>query len=165
MLGVPLYNFSYPASFKAWIDNVVRVDRTVSFDPSNPEDPFTPLLADRPRHAVILSSRGGFGLGPGGELAHMNHLEASVRTALGFIGIEHFHRVAIEFQEEGGERLEDSIREALASAQALVPRLQADIHPVATPAISSGTWHGQAILAYPSHVHRLDVSMGKEVFA
>lgn len=126
VLGVPMYNFSYPAAFKAWIDNVVRLDRTVSFDPSNPEDPFTPLLADRPRHAVVLSSRGGFGLGPGGALAHMNHLEASVRTALEFIGIRHFHEIAIEYQEEGGERLAASIRDALAEVERLVARLQRD---------------------------------------
>ena len=83
-----------------------------------------PLLNDRPRHAVILSSRGGHGLGAGGPLAHMNHLEASVRTALGLIGIEYFHEVAIEYQEEGGERLQRSIRDALAEVESLVGRLQ-----------------------------------------
>lgn len=123
VLGVPLYNFSYPAAFKAWIDNIVRVGRTVDFDPANHEAPFTPLLADRPRHAVILSSRGGFDLGPGGALAHMNHLEASVRTALEFIGIEHFHELAIEYQEEGGERLARSTRDALAGVERLVAEL------------------------------------------
>lgn len=124
VLGVPMYNFSYPAAFKAWIDQIVRLERTFSVDPSNPADPVVPLLNDRPRHAVILSSRGGHGMGPGGPLAYINHLEASVRTALEFIGIEHFHEVAIEFQEEGGERLQQSIREALAEVESLVARLQ-----------------------------------------
>jgi len=131
VLGVPLYNYSYPAAFKAWIDQIVRVERTIYFDPANVDHPVGPLLNDRPRHAVILSSRGGHGLGAGGPLAHLNHLEASVRTALELIGIEHFHEIAIEYQEEGGERLDASIREALAGVERLVSRLQRD--DAATP--------------------------------
>jgi len=124
VLGVPLYNYSYPAAFKAWIDQIVRVERTFSYDLANMAHPVKPLLNDRPRHAVILSSRGGYGLGAGGPLAPMNHLEASVRTALEFIGVEHFHEIAIEYQEEGGARLNASIRDALTGVERLVTRLQ-----------------------------------------
>jgi len=130
VLGVPLYNYSYPAAFKAWIDQIVRVERTIYFDPANIDHPVGPLLNDRPRHAVILSSRGGFGLGAGGPLAHLNHLEASVRTALELIGIAHFHEIAIEYQEEGGERLDASVRNALAEVERLVARLQRNAFPV-----------------------------------
>ncbi|WIX32274.1 NAD(P)H-dependent oxidoreductase [Salinicola sp. JS01] len=129
VLGIPLYNYSYPAPFKAWIDQIVRLGRTIGFDPSNLEHPVLPLLNDRPRQAVILSSRGGHGLGAGGTMAHMNHLEASVRTALELIGIERFHEIAIEYQEEGGERLQRSIREALGQVEKLVARLQAIEEP------------------------------------
>ena len=62
VLGVPLYNFGMPAGFKAWIDNIVRVDRTVAFDPNRPDDPYLPLLNDRrvlpcccPHAAVMVS--------------------------------------------------------------------------------------------------------------
>ncbi|MCU5786660.1 FMN-dependent NADH-azoreductase [Alloalcanivorax marinus] len=147
VLGVPLYNYSYPAAFKAWIDQIVRVERTLSLDPSNLEHPVGPLLNDRPRHAVILSSRGGHGLGAGGPLAHMNHLEASVRTALELIGIEHFHEVAIEYQEEGGERLQRSIRDALVEVERLVVRLQA-----ARDEFNQGHYHqGHARIASGVH--------------
>ena len=88
-----------------------------------PDDPFTPLLADRPRHAVILSSRGGAGFEPGGELAHLNHLEPGLSTALEFIGITRIHRIAVEHQEEGGERLAASVREAEQRVEVLVSRL------------------------------------------
>ena len=82
VLGVPLYNFSAPSGFKAWIDNVIRQGRTVVIDPGNPDAPYSPMLSDRPRVAVLISSRGGHGMEPGGPYAHMNHLEPSVRTAL-----------------------------------------------------------------------------------
>lgn len=123
VLGLPLYNFNVPAAFKAWIDQVVRINKTVAFNPDDHLNPFVPLLADRPRHAIVLSSRGGYGLGPGGEFAHMNHLEPSVATALGFMGINEMHSIAIEHQEEGGEVLAESIRQAEAKVDQLAKKL------------------------------------------
>lgn len=123
VLGIPLYNFNVPAAFKAWIDQIVRINKTVAFNPDDHLNPFVPLLADRPRHAVVLSSRGSHGFDPGGEFAHMNHLEPSVRTALGFIGINEMHSIAIERQEEGGEVLAESIRLAETKVDRLVNEL------------------------------------------
>ncbi|MDI5986582.1 NAD(P)H-dependent oxidoreductase [Halomonas sp. M4R5S39] len=133
VLGVPMYNFGPPAAFKAWIDNIVRIGRTVDFDmqqgahPFVPLEHYVPLLADRPRHAVLLSSRGGFGFDQQDPLAAFNHLEPSVRTALQFIGIGAFHDIAIEHQEEGGEALAASTESALTRIDQLVERLHSEI--------------------------------------
>ena len=124
VIGAPLYNFGMPAALKAWVDQVVRIGRTVSLDPTNPQDPYVPGLNDRPRHAVILSARGGAGFGAGGELAHMNHLEPGLSTALEFIGITRIHCIAIENQEVGGELLAASVAEAHQRVEALVDELQ-----------------------------------------
>nr|WP_298146380.1 NAD(P)H-dependent oxidoreductase [uncultured Pseudomonas sp.] len=124
VLGTPLYNFGMPAALKAWIDQVVRPGRTVDIDESNPLDPYVPKLADRPRHAVILTARGGIGFGVGGEMAHMNHLEPNLITTLGFIGITQVHQIAIEGQEVGGELLAESVAQALNQVDALVVELQ-----------------------------------------
>ncbi|MAG67852.1 MAG: NAD(P)H dehydrogenase [Pseudomonadales bacterium] len=124
VIGVPMYNFGMPAALKAWIDQVVRPGKTVDIDTSNPADPYTPLLADRPRHAVILSARGGVGFGPGGELEALNHLEPALITALGFMGITQIHQIAIEGQEVGGEVLASSVAQANAAVDALVQQLQ-----------------------------------------
>lgn len=129
VLGVPMYNFGPPAAFKTWIDNIVRMGRTVDFDlkygahPHLPLEHYVPLLADRPRHAVLLSSRGGYDFDPGRPLAALNHLEPSVRTALQFIGISGFHNIAIEHQEEGGDALAASTESALARIDRLAERL------------------------------------------
>jgi Acyl carrier protein phosphodiesterase len=127
VIGTPLYNFGMPAALKAWIDQVVRLNRTVGMDESNPLDPYVPMLADRERHAVILTARGGVGFGPGGAMAHMNHLEPNLATALGFIGITRIHQIAIEGQEIGGELLASSVAEALRQVDALVSTLQATV--------------------------------------
>ncbi|WP_425054821.1 FMN-dependent NADH-azoreductase [Pseudomonas abyssi] len=124
VIGVPMYNFGMPAAMKAWIDQVVRPGKTVDIDTSNPADPYTPLLADCPRHAVILSARGGVGFGPGGELEALNHLEPALITALGFMGITQIHQIAIEGQELGGEVLASSVAQANAAVDALVQQLQ-----------------------------------------
>lgn len=124
VLGTPLYNFGMPAALKAWIDQIVRPGRTVDIDDSNPLDPYVPKLADRPRHAVILTARGGIGFGVGGEMAHLNHLEPNLITALGFIGITQVHQIAIEGQEVGGELLAASVAQGLNKVDALVAELQ-----------------------------------------
>ncbi|WP_043309349.1 FMN-dependent NADH-azoreductase [Pseudomonas sp. ML96] len=136
VIGTPLYNFSMPAALKAWIDQIVRTDRTVASDASNPLAPYIPLLADRPRHAVILTARGGVGFDAGGQMAHMNHLEASLITALGFIGITQVHQIAIEGQEAGGELLAASVAQAMDQVDALVAQLQQSLQEerVAEPA-------------------------------
>ena len=131
VIGTPLYNFSMPAALKAWVDQVVRLGRTVEVDESKPIDPYVPLLAERPRHAVILTARGGVGFGAGGEMAHMNHLESSLATALEFIGITRIHQIAIEGQEVGGELLADSVAQAQRQVDALVTALQAELERTA----------------------------------
>lgn len=133
VIGTPLYNFGMPAALKAWIDQVVRPGRTVDVDESNPLDPYVPRLADRPRHAVILTARGGIGFGAGGAMAHMNHLEPSLITALGFIGITRVHQIAIEGQEVGGELLAESVAQALNQVDALVAQLQWALQVKRTP--------------------------------
>jgi FMN-dependent NADH-azoreductase len=35
-----MYNFSVPAQFKAYIDNIVRVGRTFGFDRARPGEPY-----------------------------------------------------------------------------------------------------------------------------
>lgn len=124
VIGTPLYNFGMPSTLKAWVDNVVRVGRSVDIDPTRP-DPYTRLLADRPRTAVVLAARGGHDQSPGGACAHMNHLETQLRTALGFIGIDDVREIAVEYQEVGGALLDASVAAAQREVDALVDALRA----------------------------------------
>jgi FMN-dependent NADH-azoreductase len=71
------------------------------------------------------------GFEAGGEMAHMNHLEPSLLTALGFIGITRVHCIAVEGQEVGGELLAASVTEALRKVSVLVDSLLATVEEVA----------------------------------
>ncbi|HBS80249.1 MAG TPA: NAD(P)H dehydrogenase, partial [Pseudomonas sp.] len=127
-------NFGMPAALKAWVDLIVRPGRTIEIDETKLPEPYVPLLADRPRHAVILTARGGIGYGPGGEMAQMNNLEPNLVTALNFIGITRIHQIAIEGQETGGEVLATSVEQAQREVDVLVAELQAAL---ATAPVSS----------------------------
>jgi FMN-dependent NADH-azoreductase len=58
LFAVPMYNYSVPAAFKAWIDQIVVLGRTL------PLPGTTSSTAGRP--AIVVSARGGFGYGLGG---------------------------------------------------------------------------------------------------
>ena len=124
VIGTPFYNSGMPAALKAWVDQIVRLNRTVGLDETKHPDPYVPLLANRPRHAVILTARGGIGFGPGGKMADQNHLEPNLVTALNFIGITRIHQIAIEGQETGGEVLAASVAQALRQVDVLVKEIQ-----------------------------------------
>ncbi|HZW19178.1 MAG TPA: NAD(P)H-dependent oxidoreductase [Luteimonas sp.] len=125
--GVPMYNFGVPAGFKAWIDNIVRVGRTFGFDRSRSGAPYWPLLTGMDKQLVVLGSRGDHGYGAGGRIEAMNHVEPSIRTAFGYIGITRMHAVAVEYDEFGGERLARSLREAEDEVDRLSGRLASDV--------------------------------------
>lgn len=126
--GVPMYNFGPPATFKAYVDNIVRVGRTFGFDRSRAGEPYWPLLAELGKTLVLVTSRGDYGYAAGERLAPQDHLGPWVRTAFGYIGIGDVHEVAAEYDEFGGERLQQSLERASADIDALAERL-AHRHP------------------------------------
>ncbi|MEW6272774.1 MAG: NAD(P)H-dependent oxidoreductase [Thermodesulfobacteriota bacterium] len=130
VLGAPMYNFGMPAQLKAWVDQVVRVGRTFSFDPASPAEPYRPLL--RGKTVVLVTSRGDRGFGPGGPLAHMNHLDRHVETVFRFIGVERVETIAVESDEWDDEHLVRSLGQATREVERLAREL------AATPAARDG---------------------------
>ncbi|HYW58580.1 MAG TPA: NAD(P)H-dependent oxidoreductase [Polaromonas sp.] len=112
VIGMPMYNFGMPSALKAWVDGIVRVALTFNFDPKL-ADPYIPLLAEKPRRAVVLTSRGSRGYDAGGAHAAMNHADTALRDVLAFVGITDVQVIAIEGEEVGGEVLADSAEQAL----------------------------------------------------
>lgn len=123
--GVPMYNFNVPAQFKAYIDNIVRVGLTFGFDRSRAGEPYWPLLTQQRKRLVILSSRGDYGYDKGNRIEHMNHVESSIKTAFGYIGITDVSGAAIEYDEFADERHKASIAAAESAVDALVAQLAA----------------------------------------
>ncbi|MFN3614487.1 MAG: FMN-dependent NADH-azoreductase [Rubrimonas sp.] len=121
VLGAPMYNYGLPAALKAWIDQVVRVDRTFSFDLARGDWPLAPILGGKA--LALLTASGEFGFGPGGIRETWNHLDNHLRALSSYLGVAHFHHIGIEYQEFGDARHACSVAEAKAALPALADRL------------------------------------------
>jgi FMN-dependent NADH-azoreductase len=107
VLGVPMYNFSVPSTFKAYVDNIVRVNRTFTFDPAN--FTFKGLLTHK-KALVITPSAGNFA--PDTPMGSMNFCETYLRSVMGFIGIEDITVVAVPNQFMPDETRQQEIEQA-----------------------------------------------------
>ena len=76
VLGLPLYNFGPPASFKAWADLVARVGTTFRYTSNGPVG----LLTGKKAYLIAVS--GGTPIG-----GDMDFMTPWVKFFLGFIGI------------------------------------------------------------------------------
>ena len=110
VVGCPMYNFSVPSTFKAYLDQIVRTGRTFAIDPDDAEDPYKPLLHGK--KMFVITARGASGFGPGDRYGHMNHQDPYLRVAFGFIGITDITFVHVENDEHSSESLAKSIAAA-----------------------------------------------------
>jgi FMN-dependent NADH-azoreductase len=118
VIGVPMYNFSVPSGFKAYIDQIVRIGRTVAFEPDDIHSAYKPLVLGK--KMFIVESRGDSGFQPGGRYEQMNHHDPYLRVVFGFIGITDITFVHVENDEYGGQKLADSIAAARTKITELV---------------------------------------------
>jgi len=117
LLGVPMYNFNVPSTLKAYLDNVVRINRTFTFDPTTYT--FQGLAIDK-KALIITPSAGNFVVGT--PLGGMNFCDTYLRSILGFIGIDDVTIVPIPDQF-----MSDEIRQReLATARAKLTNLAID---------------------------------------
>lgn len=124
VIGSPLYNYGLPGALKAWIDQIIRIGETFSFDLERGDFPIQSTLSGKT--LVVLSSRGEFGFEPGGIRDGWNHMSPHLRTiATRLLGIAEtdIHEIASEYQEFNDERHQRSRERALRDAAELGTRL------------------------------------------
>ena len=80
VIGTPMHNYGVSWPLKAWIDQIVRIGKTVEYGPQGPKG----LLRDK--EVVVITSRGG-SYGPGSPRAHMDFVEPYLRAVFGFLGV------------------------------------------------------------------------------
>jgi FMN-dependent NADH-azoreductase len=94
VIGAPMYNFTIASPLKAWIDQVVRVGKTVLFGPNGPQG----VLEGK--NVVVLTSRGG-SFRRGTPTAQFDHQEPYLRHILAFIGLTDVTFIHAENQKPG----------------------------------------------------------------
>jgi FMN-dependent NADH-azoreductase len=94
VIGAPMYNFAIPAPLKAWIDQVVRVGKTVLFAASGPEG----IL--KGKKVFVVTSRGG-AYRPATPTERFDYQEPYLRHILAFIGLTDVTFIHAENQKPG----------------------------------------------------------------
>lgn len=90
LLTVPMYNFAPPSAFKAWLDQIVRIGQTFSYDGAT----FSGLVTGR--QAYVVTSHGVGGYQHGEPLAAADFLVPYLRFILQFLGITDVRFFAVE---------------------------------------------------------------------
>ena len=90
LITAPIYNFGVPASLKAWIDQVVRIGHTFSFDGAN----FGGLA--KPDTVIVCAAYGASGYEEGGPFRAANFLEPYLDFLLKFLGVSTIRFIAVQ---------------------------------------------------------------------
>lgn len=108
LIALPIYNFTVPASFKAWIDLVCRAHETFRYTENGPIG----LLTGK--RAMVFFVSGGTAYG-----SEIDFASGYVRHILGFIGITDVDFIAADRILADPERMASAEQ----SIDALVPKL------------------------------------------
>jgi FMN-dependent NADH-azoreductase len=120
VIGAPMYNYGMPASLKAWVDQIVRLGKTFSFDLARGDFPLEPILKNKT--LICLTSKGEFGF-TAGVRRQMNHLDGHLATLSHYLGTKEQHIVSVEYQGFSDERYIDSHKKADSNTIALAEAL------------------------------------------
>lgn len=126
VVATPMYNYGMPSALKAWVDQVVRVNETFTFDLGRGDHPLEPTLSGKTM--VLLTVSGEFGFSAGGMREDMNHLVPHLNTVSKYLGVIDSHHIGIEYQEFDDERHARSVADAHDAIPALVDRLSGSPH-------------------------------------
>jgi FMN-dependent NADH-azoreductase len=108
VIGCPMYNWSIPAAFKAWLDQVMRLGLTFTYG----EHGVVGLLGDKP--ALVVLSRGGSYDAP--ERAAVDMQKPYLANVLKVMGLAATYAV-MEGSLMGDEPRETNLRKARAQIQ------------------------------------------------
>jgi FMN-dependent NADH-azoreductase len=111
LLSVPMYNFSIPSALKAYIDQIVRVGYTFSFDE---QKGIYGLIENK--QAFVTTAYGATGYFDG-ELRSLNFLEPYLKALLGFLGFSKITFFSIEGTSTDPATFEKSKQRSIAEIE------------------------------------------------
>lgn len=113
VLGVPMHNFSIPASLKAWIDLITRAGKTFSYSDKGPQG-----LIPEGKQVVAIVSRGG-SYGEGTPSSAADFQVPYLRHMLGFVGLKSITVIEADKQAFGPDVAQQSVDNAVKKLSAL----------------------------------------------
>jgi FMN-dependent NADH-azoreductase len=125
VFGVPMYNFTVPGSFKAYIDQVVRMGRTVGRGPKGLEG-----LVKGKKMLIIATRSGDYS--KGGPREDWDFHEPYLRRVFGWMGIDDITYLAVINNAAHGDQ-HRRIEEAQEALQVTAERWLAEFDAVHGP--------------------------------
>lgn len=113
VLGFPIYNFTMPATVKAWIDAIVVSEKTFSF---SPEAGFKGLCSDKKALSIIVS---GFDYSKSNEIKE--YASSTIKQNYDFIGITSEQILAFGV-DQNRDQLNTILDDAKFKTKALIDR-------------------------------------------
>jgi FMN-dependent NADH-azoreductase len=113
VMSIPLYNFSVPSVFKAYLDQIVRAGQTYAHDANG----FTGLVKDK--KILVITAQGGI-YRPGTPMGGYNFHEPYLRAIFGFLGITDVSFIYADGLSMGDETRDKSLATARAEIQAAI---------------------------------------------
>ncbi len=107
VVASPMYNWSIASSLKAYIDQVVRVNETWSYNPENLQNPYIGLLKNKT--VVLLLTRGSQGYEKGGYNEDIDFQTNYLKRVFNVIGITEIHVINIDGEANNQEEYSLSI--------------------------------------------------------
>ncbi|BAY76458.1 NAD(P)H dehydrogenase (quinone) [Nostoc linckia NIES-25] len=114
VFGVPMYNLNIPSTFKAYIDQIVRVNRTFTVDA---QGGYKGLVEGK--KAVIITARGG-DFSATSPFAAYDFQEPYLSAIFGFIGLTDIQFINANSLNEGDATRTQSLAEARTKIQDLI---------------------------------------------
>ena len=113
VFGIPMYNFSIPANFKAYLDQIVRVGRTFSVDATGYKG-----LVHNKKMTIITASSGAY---PDGSPSHSYDMQTPyLQLVFGFIGITDLEFIHADSLSQGDEARDKAIADAQSAMKAAI---------------------------------------------
>lgn len=106
VFGVPMYNFNIPSTFKAYIDQIVRVGRTFVV---TEQGAFQGLVSGK--KMLIVTARGG-SFTQGSPAAPYDYQEPYLKAIFGFLGITDISLIHVENLSAGDDVRDQSLAQA-----------------------------------------------------
>ena len=114
LLGIPMHNYSVPASFKAWIDQIARAGKTFSYGDHGAKG-----LIPSHKKVVAVLSRGGLYTAEGPQ-GVMDFQVSYLRQVLALVGLTDVTFIHADRQSMGGQASQLATEAAIKQVSSIV---------------------------------------------
>lgn len=112
LIATPMYNFTMPSALKSWIDQIVRINRTFSYDGAR----FAGLV--KARRVVVVAAFGAGGYG--GAMAAADFLTPYLKFLFAFLGVSDVTVIPAEATTADATTVASNVDRAKADIRKLV---------------------------------------------